>query len=83
MTRNLYNELDKMVQKAFAERLTPSKKSSTITPSALYESIEDYKMKTGKRFRQTKADKEAGLTREESFEKMYGTQTDQDQSGRG
>ena len=81
MSRNLYNELDKMVQKAFAERLAPTKASATIKQSgAIYESIEDYKLKTGKRFRQTKADKEAGLSREESFQKMYGTEADQDQN---
>lgn len=78
--RNLYSELDKMVKKAFDTRLTVSKQPATMNTSAIYESIEDFKMKTGKRFRQTKADKEAGLTREESFQKMYGTQADQDQN---
>lgn len=73
--RNLYNELDKMIRKAFSERLTVSKESPTITSGGpIYENIEDYKVKTGKRFRQSKADKEAGLSREQSFQKMYGTQ---------
>jgi len=83
--RNLYNELDKMVKKAFSDRLTEGKESPTITSGGpIYESIEDYKMKTGKRFRQSKADKEAGLTRDQSFQKMYGTQqADQDQGGAG
>ena len=38
----------------------------------LYESIEDYTAKTGKRFRMTKEHKNLGLTREESFFLTYG-----------
>lgn len=76
--RNLYNELDKMVKRAFNEQLTTAKVTPTMT-TPIYESIEDYTLKTGKRFRQTKADKEAGLSREESFARMYGTEpTNQD-----
>ena len=33
----------------------------------LYENIEDYKQKTGKRFRMTKDQKGRGLRREEAF----------------
>ena len=32
--------------------------------------IEDYKKKTGKRFRMTKAQREAGLTREQAFQEF-------------
>ena len=61
-------------------QLTVSKSKPTMT-TPIYESIEDYTLKTGKRFRQTKADKEAGLSREESFAKMYGSEpTNQDRS---
>jgi hypothetical protein len=82
MSRNLYTELDRMVKKAFSERLTASNDSPTIAPGGpIYESIEDYKVKTGRRFRQTKQDKEAGLSREESFAKMYGTEPTNQDSG--
>jgi len=40
--------------------------------TAMYESIEDYTTKTGKRFRMTKRQKELGMTREESFKLTYG-----------
>ena len=39
---------------------------------SLYESIEDYTAKTGKRFRMTKRQKELGMTREEAFNLTYG-----------
>jgi hypothetical protein len=39
---------------------------------ALYESIEDYTAKTGKRFRMTKEQKNLGLTRDEAFFLTYG-----------
>jgi hypothetical protein len=39
---------------------------------ALYESIEDYTAKTGKRFRMTKRQKELGWTREQAFKLTYG-----------
>ena len=81
--RNLYVELDRVIRKAFSDRLTVSNDSPSITSGGpIYESIEDYKVKTGKRFRQSKADKEAGLSREQSFQKMYGTQKDQDQGNK-
>ena len=32
--------------------------------------IEDYKKKTGKRFRMTKAQRDAGLTREQAFQEF-------------
>jgi len=38
----------------------------------LYESIEDYTAKTGKRFRMTKNQKARGLSRDEAFVEMYG-----------
>jgi hypothetical protein len=39
---------------------------------SLYESIEDYTAKTGKRFRMTKNQKARGLSRDEAFVEMYG-----------
>ena len=49
----------------------PIVKELPKTP-ALYESIEDYTAKTGKRFRMTKTQKELGMTREEAFFLTYG-----------
>lgn len=37
-----------------------------------YESIEEYKAKTGRRFRLLKTEKEAGLSREEAFKQRFG-----------
>ncbi len=54
--------------------LTKASKSDIIEPSKstkLYESIEDYTKKTGKRFRLTKADISDNLTREQAFEKRF------------
>ena len=42
----------------------------TTTP--LYESIEDYTAKTGKRFRMTKEQKQRELSREQAFNETYG-----------
>tara|TARA_R110002051_G_scaffold212307_1_gene277484 strand:+ start:457 stop:792 length:336 start_codon:yes stop_codon:yes gene_type:complete len=39
---------------------------------ALYESIEDYTAKTGKRFRMTKRQKDLKMTREEAFKLTHG-----------
>ena len=49
----------------------PKKEQSDIIP-ALYESIEDYTAKTGKRFRMTKRQKELKMTREEAFKLTHG-----------
>lgn len=40
-------------------------------PEVVYESIEDYTTKTGQRFRMTKEEKAAGLSREEAFEARF------------
>ena len=50
----------------------PAPKKEQPTTSSLYESIEDYTAKTGKRFRMTKTQKELGMTREEAFFLTYG-----------
>jgi CRISPR/Cas system-associated endonuclease/helicase Cas3 len=51
--------------------VAPSVEELPKTP-ALYESIEDYTAKTGKRFRMTKNQKELGMTREEAFKLTFG-----------
>jgi hypothetical protein len=40
--------------------------------TSTYDSIEDYKAKTGKRFRMLKEQKERGLTRDEAFAEIFG-----------
>jgi len=41
-------------------------------PQVIYENIEDYTTKTGKRFRMNKDQKERGLDREEAFIEIFG-----------
>ena len=50
----------------------PAPKKEQPKSASLYESIEDYTAKTGKRFRMTKEHKNLGLTREEAFFLTYG-----------
>tara|TARA_R100001594_G_scaffold92484_1_gene126804 strand:- start:146 stop:409 length:264 start_codon:yes stop_codon:yes gene_type:complete len=40
-------------------------------PTVIYENIEDYNRKTGKRFRMTKDQKERGLSRQEAFHESF------------
>jgi len=60
-----------------APALTEQKPEKTTNDSArehfpnLYESIEDYTVQTGKRFRMTKEQKSRELSREEAFNEMY------------
>jgi hypothetical protein len=42
-------------------------------PEIIYENIEDYTTKTGKRFRMNKDQKERGLSREEAFGELFPT----------
>ena len=42
-------------------------------PEVIYENIEDYTTKTGKRFRMNKDQKERGLGREEAFAELFPT----------
>lgn len=59
------------------ERITTRIQSSLDThfeevqPEVVYESIEDYTAKTGQRFRMTKDEKAAGLSREEAFQQRF------------
>jgi hypothetical protein len=52
------------------------KKELTPTTPALYESIEDYTAKTGKRFRMTKEQKQRNLTRDEAFSEFTQIEND-------
>lgn len=51
---------------------TPAPIHTVVPVGEVYESIEDYKAKTGKRFRMLKDQKERGLSREEAFNETYG-----------
>jgi len=42
-------------------------------PEVIYENIEDYTNKTGKRFRMNKDQKERGLSREDAFSELFPT----------
>ena len=42
-------------------------------PEVIYENIEDYTTKTGKRFRMNKDQKERGLDREQAFGELFPT----------
>ena len=76
-----FDELSSLINDAFdgvfGRKVSQPKKPAPPVkelpkPPALYESIEDYTAKTGKRFRMTKAQKELGMTRDEAFFLTYG-----------
>jgi len=59
--------IDQAFNKAFSGEPEEPVVEELETDQPLYESIEDYTAKTGKRFRMTKTQKELGMTREEAF----------------
>jgi len=61
---NLPEKLDQVIKDAMKSSLSGDK---TGWP---FISIEDYKAKTGKRFRMTRSQIEAGLNREQAFEEV-------------
>ena len=73
MTDNNFELFDELIERAFKGAF---KKETTLQPTkektSIYESIEDYTAKTGKRFCMTKEQKNLGLTREEAFTETYG-----------
>ena len=62
-----------MIDKAFDSVFDKKKGDKTLehqprsNKGNIYESIEDYKTKTGKRFRMTKDQKQRGVSRQEAF----------------
>ena len=69
-----YKILEDVIDKAFKKswlKVGGKEKSSTKNPEMMYESIEDYKEKTGKRFRMKREQKERGLTRDEAFKEIH------------
>mgnify|MGYP003117556773 CR=1 FL=1 len=73
MLTGLINEVfsDRHDGKSTKPNYAPNVKEQPKTP-AIYESIEDYTAKTGKRFRMTKEQKNLGLTRDEAFSQTFG-----------
>tara|TARA_R110002020_G_scaffold281534_5_gene497225 strand:- start:231 stop:476 length:246 start_codon:yes stop_codon:yes gene_type:complete len=63
-----------LVDGAFSTHYSDKENEIKCTP--LYESIEDYTAKTGKRFRMTKDQKQRNLTRDEAFSEF--TQIEKD-----
>ena len=59
--------IDQAFDKAFSGKTEDTVVEELETDQPLYESIEDYTAKTGKRFRMTKRQKDLGMTREEAF----------------
>ena len=59
------DRLTSVIDKALKRQL-----SNSNDINAPFMDIEDYKKKTGKRFRMTKAQRESGLTREQAFQEF-------------
>ena len=69
-----YKILEDVIDKAFKQswmKVGGKEKTSKGTSSMVYESIEDYTAKTGKRFRMKRDQKERGLTRDEAFKEIH------------
>tara|TARA_R110000824_G_scaffold159257_1_gene333491 strand:- start:128 stop:352 length:225 start_codon:yes stop_codon:yes gene_type:complete len=68
MNNKNYSELlDEIIDKAFEKAFSPPEAPQTTQSASLYESIEDYEKKTGKRFRKTKEETHNNLSREQAF----------------
>lgn len=69
----LEDKLTSMIQDAMRKQL--SNRNDVNSP---FIDIEDYKKKTGKRFRMTKAQRDAGLTREQAFQEFMENMIDKE-----
>ena len=69
MSENDLTKLDKQVEKMFNDVIDVCIEEyySKNLEDTIYESVDDYKTKTGKRFRRTKDQMARGLTVDESF----------------
>ena len=63
--------LEDLLDEAFSESM--EKHFEGKKPEVIYENIEDYTNKTGKRFRMNKDQKERGLSREDAFGELFPT----------
>ena len=61
----LQRVIDSLVNESIKDHFEGNK------PALVFESIEDYNRKTGKRFRITKDQKERGLNREDAFKELF------------
>jgi hypothetical protein len=66
-------KLNEVLQSVIHSLVTKSMKEhfEGNNPSLVFESIEDYNRKTGKRFRITKDQKNRGLNREDAFKELF------------
>lgn len=73
--------LKRRISTRFDQQVSRKKVDKPLTEEApsgiLYESFDEYTAKTGKRFRMTKEEKSAGLTREEAFHQRFNQQQTQ------
>jgi len=69
--KDLYDILEGILDEVFNESM--EKHFDDKKPEVIYENIEDYTSKTGKRFRMNKDQKERGLSREEAFGELFPT----------
>jgi len=65
---NLEDRLSSLIDEALKKQL-----SNNNDINAPFMDIDDYKKKTGKRFRMTREQKESGLTREQAFREYMET----------
>ena len=74
MSKDDLTKLDEQVAKLFNDAIDVCiEEYYSKENSSLYESVDDYKEKTGKRFRRTKDQMARGLTVEQSFEEFLGS----------
>ena len=69
--KDLYEILEGILDEVFNDSM--EKHFDSKKPEVIYENIEDYTSKTGKRFRMNKGQKERGLSREEAFGELFPT----------
>jgi hypothetical protein len=62
---NLEDRLTSLINETLRKQL-----SSRNDANSPFMDIEDYKKKTGKRFRMTKAQRDSGMTREQAFQEF-------------
>jgi len=69
--KDLYEILEGILDEVFNDSM--EKHFDDKKPEIIYENIEDYTTKTGKRFRMNKGQKERGLSREDAFSELFPT----------
>jgi hypothetical protein len=69
--KDLYEMMEEILNEVFPDSM--EKHFDDKKPEIIYENIEDYTNKTGKRFRMNKDQKERGLSRKEAFGELFPT----------